>query len=159
MNTNQVEATQEMLAREIDLFHQGGKPIEVISPGLQVLAEAYPEIGLCHDITTHPWRPIELSEGMTIVETQALPETIEKIKSDPRFTLFWPPETIADLGPVEIMQRIAIGQVQAGQVYICCDGNIQFSIHKVDDHVTFEMDVTPGCTIETQVYKVPVIGK
>lgn len=149
--------TQEMLKREIDLFHQGGKPIEVISHGTQALAEAYPEIGICHDITATPWRPIDLPKGKRIVETQALPETIEKIKADSRFELFWPPQAIIDsMGPVEVMQRIGAGQVKAGEIYLCCNGDIQFSIHRVSDHVEFELDVTPGCKIETTVYKVPI---
>lgn len=132
---------RSMLGRELEIMDQGGETIQVIVPGIEELITVYPAIGWCLDVSSAPWRPIELPPGKMIVETIAAPRDIDKIKSDPRFELFYPPDTIVeDLNLIEVILRIQSGQVKPGDIFICY-GTIQVTIFAVNKaSVTFELD-------------------
>lgn len=145
------------LTNEFELLSIGGEMIQVVTPGIGELVSVYPEIGFCLNVTNSPWRPLDIPVGKMIVETYADQKTIAKIKANTQFELIWPPETIIDkLDLMQVLRRIAIGKVKAGEVYLCYDGNCQFTILNVADQVEFELDITEGFNIPTRVYAFPV---
>lgn len=142
---------QRRLDREIELFHQGAVRTQVITPGIKELVESLPAVGWCLDVTAE--YPLGLPPGKFLIEVLVFPQDIEKIRSDPRFQLFWPPDTIErNLNLVEVILRVQSGQVKPGDIFICY-GTMQITIYAVnEDSVTFELDTGE----ETRIHAFPI---